>query len=213
MNIWVAASDGRQDLVEKFLNENATLTANSKDPNGYTPIHAAAAYGHVDLLRKLCKDYGGDINVKDSDGDTPLHHCEDANTAKVIIEELNGDATLTNNEGMTPLAVFEEDMEFPELIQYMREQAGTSTEQNSLGIDQSQLEQFKESIRYTLENDPVEGLDDESLARRQKLEQIISGENVEQELEAYIRGLVRADMLNGGSQTSDLDEPSSKRRR
>ncbi|KAL3231396.1 Uncharacterized protein RNJ44_00431 [Nakaseomyces bracarensis] len=205
MNIWVAASDGRGDLVEKFLSEG--FSANSKDPNGYTPVHAAAAYGHLDLLRMLCKDREGDINVRDSDGDTPLHHCEDAAVAKVIIEELGGDHTLVNDEGKTALQVFEEDGEFPELIQYMREKSGLSTG-DSLGIDQEQLAQFKDSIRYTLEQDPGEITDPESLARRKRLEEIIMGENPEQELEGYIREMVRTQLLQG-----DEEEPDSKRRR
>lgn len=30
-------------------------------------MHAAAAYGHADLLKKLCSVYNGDINVLDND--------------------------------------------------------------------------------------------------------------------------------------------------
>ncbi|CCF60314.1 hypothetical protein KAFR_0J02500 [Kazachstania africana CBS 2517] len=212
MNIWVAASDGRQELVEKFLNENPSLSANTKDPNGYTPVHAAAAYGHHDLLRKLCSEYNGDVNIRDADGDTPLHHCEDVNTARLIIEELNGDFSLVNNEGKTALQVFEEDGEFPELIEYMRVKSGIPIEQDSFGIDKEQLGQFKDSIRYTLENEPEEPLDEESLQRRKRLEEIIQGDNAEQELENYIRELVRSQILTGGD-SSAADESSTKRRR
>lgn len=211
MNIWTAASDGREDLVEQILAQNSGLTANSKDPNGYTAVHAAAAYGHIDLLRKLCKQYGGDINIRDSDGDTPLHHCEDVNTAKVILEELGGDITLTNDEGKTALQSLEEDAEFPELIQYMRVQSGVPQDQDSLGIDQQQLEQFKDSIRYTLETEPEDANDPESQARRQKLEQIIQGENAEQELENYIREIVRSQAMNG--QPSGQQEQANVKRR
>ncbi|EDO18783.1 hypothetical protein Kpol_1028p58 [Vanderwaltozyma polyspora DSM 70294] len=204
MNIWVAASDGDVAVVEKYLNSGNGLTANSKDPNGYTPVHAAAAYGHIGLLEKLCKEYGGDINVRDSDGDTPLHHVEDANTARFIVEELNGDYKLTNEEGKTALEVFEEDSEFPELIQYMRVKMGVPAEQDSVlgGVDGEQLQQFKESIRYTLENDPVDENDTEALERRKVLERIIQGENAEQELENYIRELVRSQMFEDNSESN-----------
>lgn len=212
MNIWTAASDGREDLVEQLLSGDNELNANSKDPNGYTAVHAAAAYGHIDLLRKLCKQYGGDINVRDSDGDTPLHHCEDANTAKVIIEELGGDISLTNNDDKTALQSFEENAESPELIQYMRVQSGVPQDQDSLGIDQQQLEQFKDSIRYTLETEPEDANDPESQARRQKLEQIIQGENAEQELENYIREIIRSQIMNGDSTDHD-GQANAKRRK
>ncbi|CUS23354.1 LAQU0S09e02872g1_1 [Lachancea quebecensis] len=201
MNIWIAASDGRAELVEKFLSEG--FTAESKDPNGYTPIHAAASYGHINLLRKLCSSpYSGSVNVRDNDGDTPLHHCEDANTARVILEELGGDAKLTNNEGKTALAVCEEDGEFTELIQYLRGVVGQQEE--PLGIDSEQLAQFKDNLRYTLENDP-ETDDPQSIERRQKLEQILNGGNPEQDLENYIRDLVRSQLLTD-------DEPSKRRK-
>ncbi|QLQ81322.1 hypothetical protein HG537_0F00830 [Torulaspora globosa] len=212
MNIWTAASDGREDLVDQILGQNTELNANSKDPNGYTAVHAAAAYGHIDLLRKLCHQYGGDINIRDNDGDTPLHHCEDVNTAKVIVEELGGDITLTNDEGKTALQSFEEDAEFPELIQYMRLQCGVPQNQDSLGIDQQQLEQFKDSIRYTLETEPDDTNDPESQARRRKLEQIIQGENVEQELENYIREIVRSQGMNGQT-TGHQQQTNIKRRK
>lgn len=214
MNIWTAASDGREDVVEAILSKNHELDANSKDPNGYTPVHAAAAYGHINLLRKLCEQHNGDINVRDNDGDTPLHHCEDVNTARVIIEELGGNITLINEEGKTALQSFEEDAEFPELIEYMRIQSGIPHDQDSLGVDKAQLEQFKDSIRYTLENEAEDLNDPESQARRQKLEQILQGENAEQELENYIRDIIRSQIISGqGAEHGQENGPDNKRRK
>lgn len=213
MNIWIAASDGRGDLVENFISTNPNITANTKDPNGYTAVHAAAAYGHIDLLRKLCKDLSGDINIKDNDGDTPLHHTEDMNTAKVIIEELQGDLSIINNEGKTALEVAEEDGEFPELIQYLRVRSGVPIEQDSLGLDANMLAEFKNNIRYSLENEHDENLDEASLARKKRLEEIIQGENAEEELEVYIRDLVRSQMMGNDNAESTEDGPDAKRRK
>lgn len=214
MNIWVAASDGRIDLVENYIS-SGNFTANSQDENGYSPIHAAASYGHKDLLTKLIKEYNGDINLKDNDGDTPLHHVEDYQTAQLIVEELNGDFQITNNENKTALQVFEEDNENMELIEYMRFKSGVPMELDSFGINKDELAQFKENIRYSLENDPTENLDEESMARRKKLEEIIQGENPEQELEKYLREVIQASaLLEGGTGSNDNnDEPGAKRQR
>ncbi|CEP61136.1 uncharacterized protein LALA0_S02e07536g [Lachancea lanzarotensis] len=205
MNVWIAASDGNLEKVESFF--SAGFGPESKDPNGYTPIHAAAAYGHIELLRKLCSaPYSGDINVRDGDGDTPLHHCEDLTTGRVIVEELNADWTLKNNEGKTALEVLEEDVEFPELIDYLREKSGV-VQQSDDGIDNEQMAQFKDNLRYTLENEP-ESNDPESSARRQKIQQILDGGNAEQELEQYIRELIRSQWTE-----TETEDSGAKRRR
>lgn len=195
--------------MEQILQENYGGNANVKDPNGYTPVHAAAAYGHIDLLRKLCTHYGGEINIRDGDGDTPLHHCEDPTTAKVILEELGGDAKLANSEGKTALQAAEEDGDFPELIQYLRVQSGMPAHEDSMGIDAEQLMQFKDSLRYSIDNEPAGADDPEFSARRKRVEEILRGENAEQELESYIREIVRSQTdAQGGD-----NEPQAKRRR
>ncbi|SCW00341.1 LAFE_0C02058g1_1 [Lachancea fermentati] len=193
MNIWIAASDGKVDVVEKFLANG--FRADSKDPNGYTPLHAAAAYGHEDLLRKLCAEpYNGDINVRDNDGDTPLHHCEEVGIARIIIEELGGDYTLQNNEDKTAYQVFEEDECLIDLTKYMRQVCGI-TEPSLADVNEEQFAQFKENIRYTLENDPSTD-DPESIQRRQRIQEILSGDNPDEELENYVREMVRSQLLN-----------------
>lgn len=213
MNIWVAASDGKVDVVEQFLNNG--FTANSKDPNGYTPVHAAAAYGHTDLLVLLVKKYGGDINVVDSDGDTPLHHCEDVATAKVIIEELGGDFKAINHEGQTALNSFEEDGEFPDLISYMREKSGIAPGEDNMGISKDQMDMLKNNVRYTLETEPEANDDPQAVERRKRLEQIMQGDNVDEELEAFVREIIRDQMLGAAVAGDDraFEEPSAKRRK
>ncbi|CAI4057366.1 hypothetical protein N7582_000841 [Saccharomyces uvarum] len=220
-NIWVAASDGNVERVESILRDsNGAMTPQSKDVNGYTPMHAAAAYGHADLLKKLCSVYNGDINVLDNDGDTPLHHVEDVATARLIVEELGGNVTIRNAEGQTPYDSFVENGEDGELIEYMRIKSGVADAASSVdgsqgeGIVNSQLlAQFKDNVRYTLENDPEDGADEATLQRRRQLEQIITGDNAEEELERYIRTMVREQMLGQGSTEHGEEEPDSKRRR
>lgn len=99
-NIWIAASDGDIRRVRQLLAEGK-VTPNSADNNGYTPMHAAASYGHVELLNYLIEQKG-DVNIRDSDGDTPLHVCETVEVARVLLEH-NADLFARNDEGHTPL--------------------------------------------------------------------------------------------------------------
>ncbi|OLQ05549.1 Ankyrin repeat-containing protein [Symbiodinium microadriaticum] len=81
----------------------------SQDENGYTPVMAAASWGHVDLLRILLQRDASAVNVADSDGDTPLHHVAqaielEADQVRPVLELLltNGaDVSRRNAEGKT----------------------------------------------------------------------------------------------------------------
>lgn len=60
-NIWTYASDGDQQGVASCLAQGQT--PNDADEHGYTPMHAAAAYNHVELLRFLV-ERGGNVNLR-----------------------------------------------------------------------------------------------------------------------------------------------------
>lgn len=61
--------------------------------------HAAASYGHFELLEYLLS-VGGDINVPDGDGETPLFTVESIETARWMLEH-GSDPGLTNEEGLS----------------------------------------------------------------------------------------------------------------
>jgi hypothetical protein len=107
-NVWVAASDGDIEKVQKYIQDDPRM-ATSGDENGYTAIHAAAAYGHQQLIQILL-EAGADLHARDSDGDTPLHHCDDPATAAFLVS-LGASPTISNNEGKTPPQVHLEDEE------------------------------------------------------------------------------------------------------
>ncbi|CAO1623552.1 unnamed protein product [Parajaminaea phylloscopi] len=103
-NIWIAASEGNLEAVKRFLEDEPNLTPVSPDSNTYTPLHAAASYGHVDLLRFLLthpRAPPNAANTVDEDGDTPLFVVEDISTAKVLIDEFGADPRAVNEEGNT----------------------------------------------------------------------------------------------------------------
>ena len=83
----------------KHLIETEGLSANAKDENGFTPMHAAASYAQLDMLTYLISKQG-DVNIQDSDGDAPLHHCDTAAAARFLLSN-SADAKLKNAEGNT----------------------------------------------------------------------------------------------------------------
>lgn len=62
-------------------------------------MHAAASYAHLELLEYLIS-VGGDINLRDDDGDTPLYVVESVDAARWLVEH-GADASITNDEGLT----------------------------------------------------------------------------------------------------------------
>ncbi|KAM9937644.1 hypothetical protein OXX80_002812 [Metschnikowia pulcherrima] len=206
-NIWVAAADNQVEIVEKYLTSNE-FSANAKDANGYTPIHAAASYGHLDLLKMLVSN-GGDINIQDNEGDTPLHHAEDVVTAKFIVEELKADFKITNEEGQTAADYVEEEGEYPELAQYLRSLSHDKPETtNGSALEGLPIPGSVDghAIRYSMEED-VGDIDPES---RRKLEEIANSENPEEALRELVTSAVR----KGLSQyENNADEGGNKRSR
>ncbi len=109
---WVAAGDGDLQLLKSSISQLG-LSPNASDSNGFTFLHAACGYGRIEVIRWLLelKEQSGaiDVNAKDDDGDTPLHHCDDAESAKLLIEG-GADFTLKNDDGKTAFEVKEEEL-------------------------------------------------------------------------------------------------------
>ena len=61
--------------------------------------HAAASYGHLDLLEYLISK-GGDINISDEDGDTPIFTVESVDVARWMVEH-GAKVDVQNNEGQS----------------------------------------------------------------------------------------------------------------
>lgn len=62
-------------------------------------MHAAASYAHLELLEYLLSA-GGNVNVTDGDGDTPLFTCETLPAARWLVEH-GADVGHRNGEGET----------------------------------------------------------------------------------------------------------------
>ncbi|EEQ41707.1 putative ankyrin repeat-containing protein [Clavispora lusitaniae] len=202
-NIWVAAADNESQVVLEHI-RSGNFSANSKDPNGYTPLHAAASYGHRDLL-KLLVENGGDINIQDNEGDTPLHHTEDVATATFMVEQLGANHKIKNAEGQTPADFVQEEDEFPELAQYLRSLAHDAPAESAV-LDSLPSPGIVDGhqIRYTMEDDQGE-MDEE---RRKKLEAIVNSENPEEALRDLVTSAVREGLAN---YKDENDQPKRKK--
>lgn len=145
-NIWIAASEGNIDHVAYFLEQDATLLPTSADNNTYTPLHAAASYGHLDLIRyllnhKKCPPREQAVNVEDEDGETPLFVTETTATAKVLIEEFGADYKRKNKEGNTISEVME-DNGWEQVAEYIRSLTGEVKPSDT--IDEEEEEEDEE---------------------------------------------------------------------
>lgn len=216
MNVWIAASDNRIDLVEKYL-QSGNVTANSPDPNGYTPVHAAASYGHRDLLYKLINVYNGDINVRDEDGDTPLHHVEDYETCKYMIETLNADYKIKNNEGMMPVEVLlqngdDNDKESLKMLTFLQNlEYGSGSYNNMFGIhglDNKALEDMKNNLKLKLSNDvSIDTSNEMDVEKYSRIQHIMNNsENVDADLEKYVLEMLQEQMVQQSQQALKEDE-------
>lgn len=195
MNIWIASADNLIDKVKEYI-ETQGMSPNSKDENGYTPLHAAAEWGHFDLISYLLEK-GGDVNITDSDGDTPLHATESVEMAKFLVEH-SADPKKKNSEGLTALekAQEEDPMELSDLITYYRELNGETVEKLP--------EDMSVSMSYAEEASGTPLLDEE---QRKQLEEIVQRED-EAELTTFLQNaLLQAQAKNDSpNKRQHLDE-------
>lgn len=117
-NIFLAASDGDIDSVLQFL--DAGIPVNSLDENGYSTIHAAASYNHLELMRTLIAR-GGNVDLPDHEGDTPIYVAETAEMCQLMLS-LGADLHHVNGEGLTVLEHVTQEDEFPDVIAYLNRQ-------------------------------------------------------------------------------------------
>ncbi|PYI18515.1 ankyrin repeat protein [Aspergillus japonicus CBS 114.51] len=121
-NPYILAAENPSALLT-LLRSNPSI-ASGQDEHGYSLLHAAASYGHIDLLRALVKEFNVDVNLLDEDGETCLFVTESVEIAKCLVEELGVDYNKRNDEGLAAYETIENDDSFPEVAAYLRQVAG-----------------------------------------------------------------------------------------
>jgi ankyrin repeat protein len=91
--------------VREMIKSDPSLVF-SKDEDGFTPLHLAAANGYKDMVDFLLAAKA-DVNAKDNAGSTPLHQAAAAEIQhRDIVEVLlahKADVNAADRQGLTPL--------------------------------------------------------------------------------------------------------------
>ncbi|MCJ1336092.1 hypothetical protein MMC09_001368 [Bachmanniomyces sp. S44760] len=140
-NIFLLAADDSPNLLP-LLRENPVL-ASSQDEHGYSLMHAAASYNHLDLLRTLVRDFHVDVNVKDEDGETCLFVVETVEAAHVLVEELGIDVKVRSGEDLTAEEKIRGEGDYVTIADYLRTCLWDSSERSpnsAVNINRGELE-------------------------------------------------------------------------
>lgn len=213
-NPFLLAANG-PDLDPRLLSHlrSDPSLASKQDSHGYSLLHAAASYNHVDLLRALVNEFHVDVNLRDEDHETALFVAETVKVAKCLVEELNIDTALTNNDGQTAREKIESEEDFPEVATYLAQGSATvgDVSQNN-GIDSGHPPPLPPNVKVNIGNvaEEVGGPEPDPEFRR-RIEELASKENFHtEEGQMELRALI-VDAVRNVSQ--DDQQQDSQRRR
>lgn len=94
----VAILNDSFDVVEYLISEES-IDINTKDNQGKTPLHLAAARGNLYMIKCLLEK-GANINDQDKCGCTPLHYAANIKTIKFLIDK-GADYNITDGNSNT----------------------------------------------------------------------------------------------------------------
>ncbi|KAJ7170625.1 ankyrin repeat-containing domain protein [Mycena crocata] len=193
-NIWVAAGDGDLDRV-RHLVEQESLSPNAPDAFTYTPMHAAASYGQLQILEYLISR-GGDVNVQDGDGDTPIYTVENVETARFLVTH---GATLDrqNSEGVSPIDHLRE--EFSEVANYLQSVASPASA-SAIEIVQQPSQREQDAATEQLTTALMSSVED--IMQRAEAE----GRDPEEELRQIVSRTVLEGVVTGYAMTESVEE-------
>lgn len=200
-NIWTAAGEGDLERV-RHLVEVENISPIAPDQFTYTPLHAAASYGHVEILRFLLNHPSAPTNAietTDEDGDTPLFTVEDVSVARILIEEFGANAKHENEAGDTPAANAEEN-EWDQVAAYFRSVTGEEPMYQRAQDLPSEADELDPATNEAMDA-AIDGQTDalmsrvQDILRRAEARGASSGEELNEEEEAELRRVVGESVL------------------
>ncbi|KAG0213243.1 hypothetical protein BGX28_004816 [Mortierella sp. GBA30] len=200
-NIWLAASDGDLAAVKIYIEEKG-VSINAQDEFGYSALHAAASYGHKDLITFLLEN-GADVNIQDPEGDSPLFVCETVEIAEMLVKA-GADATHVNENEMSAADNAEEE-EWFEVAHYLRELTGVPHPDSS-------VDELDEDMSHLMEEKDENEEEEEETKKengnfRERIETIMKateddGVDRDDELKAVVSEMLTAAGPNGAAALS-----------
>lgn len=129
-NLYILAADNPSAVLSHLRSDSSR--ASNQDEHGYSLLHAAASYGHIELLRALVQEFHVDPNLTDEDNETCLFVAEQLDIAKCLVEELGVDAKHKNDEGFTAQEMIENEGSFMDIAAYLGEVTGNTRSEAQL---------------------------------------------------------------------------------
>jgi len=105
--VWVAARNGHIDTVRMLVRE-CGVNVNAVTIHGNTPLIAAAKQGHTEMVRVLVWEFHATLDVQNEFGKTAVLAalCKgEVETARVLVQECGANASIADNDCVTPITV------------------------------------------------------------------------------------------------------------
>jgi len=196
-----------------LLRSKPALAA-AQDAHGYSLLHAAASYNHIDLLRLLVNEFNVDVNLTDEDGDTCLFVAESVDIAKCLVEELHIDVNIRNDDDLMAADKIESEQDFPEVAAYLKGQGVSSGDATAAGNVSSNngaqhLPALPPNVTINV-NSSMEGTSDDLAQEpdpefRRRIEELAARENFHtEEGQRELRDLITDAVRGVGNEDRDV---------
>jgi hypothetical protein len=199
--------------------ENEPSIASAQDSHGYSLLHAAASYGHIDLLRTLVERFEVSANITDEDSETPLFFAEKVEVAQALLD-LGTELRHENGDGQTAEDKIEGEEEFPLVAAFLRQKASasnTSATTETNGVTQTgQLPHpppLPNGVQVNISTMQEPEGDDPDPEFRRRIEELAAREDFQsEEGQRQLRELV-TDAVTGLREDAGQDVRATTRRR